>query len=307
MRRLLVGLVIGLAVVAVVLLVMFLATSPGTPIATPTPSPTPIPLDQALLNRRVTFLLLGTDQNAKRQAAGETPLTDSMVVLSINATHTKLTMISIPRDSVDIPLSDGSTWREKLNGLYSANGGEMQGADTLADAFDALLGSHIDYKIVVDMDDLVKIVDAFGGVDVRVTKAINDPTVNLRITAGSHHLDGKTALAYSRSRHTTNDFERAARQQQVLVALLARFNKSGVSVDVPKLLGGLSSLQTDIPDDKIPTLIEIARRSKAATVNSQVLQPPRFFTVSVSGPRGYTLEPKLDAMHTFTQPLLNGP
>lgn len=306
MRRLLAGLVIGLAVVAVVLFLVWRGT-PGTALATPSPSPTPIPLDQALLNRRVTFLLLGTDQNAKRQAAGETPLTDSMVVLSINATHTKVTMVSIPRDTVDLPLPDGSTWREKLNGLYSAKGGELLGADTLAKAFDALLGSHIDYKIVVNMDDLVKIVDAFGGVDVRVAKALNDPTVNLRITAGSHHLDGKTALAYSRSRHTTNDFERAARQQQVLVALLARFNKPGVTVNVPKLLGGLSSLQTDIPDDKIPTLIEIARRSKAATVNSQVLQPPRFFTVSVSGPRGYTLEPELDAIHTFTQPLLNGP
>jgi LCP family protein required for cell wall assembly len=301
MRRLLAGLVIGLAAVAVVLFVVWIG-GPGTPLATPTPSPTPIPLDQALLNRRVTFLLLGTDQNATRQASGSTPLTDSMVVLSVNATHTKLTMISIPRDTVDLPLPDGTTWHQKLNSLYAP-----KGADTVADALDALLGSHIDYWIVVNMDDMVKIVDAFGGVDVRVAEALSDPTVSLRLTAGPHHLDGRTALAYSRSRHSTNDFERAARQQQVLVALLARFNKPGVSVDLPSLLDGLSGLQTDIPDDKIPTLAEIARRSKAAKATSVVLQPPRSFTVRIEAVRGYVLLPRLDAIHTYAQPLLSGP
>jgi LCP family protein required for cell wall assembly len=306
MKRLLAGLVIGLAVVALVLFVVW-SGRPGAPLATATPSPTPIPIDQALLNRRVTFLLLGTDQNAKRQASGSKPLTDSMVVLSVNATHTKVTMISIPRDTVDLPLPDGTTWHQKLNSLYSAKGADTAGADTLADAFDALLGSHIDYWIVVNMDDLVKIVDAFDGVDVQVAKALTDPTVSLRLTAGPHHLDGKTALAYSRSRHSTNDFERASRQQQVLVALLARFNKAGVTVDVPSLLDGLSGLKTDIPDDKIPTLVEIARRSKAVKATSVVLQPPRFFTVRVDAVRGYVLLPRLNAIRTYAQPLLNGP
>src|SRR5439155_828674 len=76
----------------------------------PTPSPTPIPLDQALLSRRVTFLLLGTDQNASRALRHEPALTDSMIVLSINAAHNRLTMISVPRDTVDVRLPDGSVW-----------------------------------------------------------------------------------------------------------------------------------------------------------------------------------------------------
>jgi LCP family protein required for cell wall assembly len=299
-RRLLGGLVLALVVLAIALFVILQAQSPA---ASPTPSasPTPIPLDQALLNRRVTFLLLGTDQNAARKARGEVPLTDAMIVMSVNAKHTRVTMISLPRDTVDVPLPDGSVWHSKLNALYSA-----KGVDTLKKAIENLFAATIDFTILVNMDDLVSIVNAFGGVDVTVAKPIADPTIGLNIKAGRQHLDGKTALLYSRSRHTTNDFERAARQQQVLFALLAKFN-AGKKIDVLGLLKGLSGLKTDVPDDKLPTLAEIARRSKKATLNSQVLQPPRFYAVASDPVRGYILEPRLDAIRSFTQPLLSGP
>ena len=177
-------------VLAVAAVVLFLVTR-GRPAAvapTATPSPTPIPIDQALLNRRVTFLLLGTDQNAVREQRHEVPLTDSMIVMSINATHTQLTMISIPRDTVDVPLPDGTLWRQKLNSLYS-----QKGVDTLRDTLDGLLGAKIDYVIVVNMDDFSAIVDAFGGVDLTVPEAIDDPSIGLNIKAGKQHLDGKTA------------------------------------------------------------------------------------------------------------------
>jgi LCP family protein required for cell wall assembly len=296
----LIALVVILILLAAAVVVALLFLRGGNSPA-PTPTATPIPLDQALLHRRVTFLLLGTDQNATRKAAGETPLTDSMVVMSISPDHKKLTMVSVPRDTVGVPLPNGQVWNNKLNALY-----EKQGVDTLRDTLAGMLGTKIDYTILVDMDDLVSIVDAFGGVDVTAPEAINDPTVSLRITAGPHHLDGKTALAYSRSRHTTNDFRRAARQQQVLVGLLARFNDPTVKVDVLTLLHGLSALKTDVPDDKIPTLAQIARLSKGATVDSEVLQPPRFYTVGSDPSLGYVLRPNLDAIKAFASPLLTG-
>lgn len=300
MRRLLVGLIVVLAAAALVLFVV----SRGKPVAvapTATPSPTPIPIDQALLNRRVTFLLLGTDQNAAREQRHEVPLTDSMIVMSINATHTQLTMISVPRDTVDVPLPDGTVWRQKLNGIYS-----QKGVDTLRDTLDGLLGAKIDFVIVVNMDDFAAIVDAFGGVDLTVPEAINDPSIGLNIKAGKQHLDGKTAQLYSRSRHTTDDFSRADRQHNVLLALLAKFDDPKTKLDVPSLLKGLHSLKTDIPADKIPTLVEIARRSQKAKVTSAVLQPPGFYEVRIEAVRGYILEPYLQAIKRYAQPLLTG-
>jgi polyisoprenyl-teichoic acid--peptidoglycan teichoic acid transferase len=299
MRRLLVGLVVVLALAAVALFLLGRGNLAVAPTASP--SPTPIPIDQALLNRRVTFLLLGTDQNAAREQAHEVPLTDSMIVLSINAKHTQLTMISVPRDTVDVPLPDGTVWRQKLNSLYS-----QKGANTLRDTLDGMLGAKIDYVVLVNMDDFAAIVDAFGGVDVTVPESINDPSIGLRISAGRRHLDGKTALLYSRSRHTTNDFSRADRQHRVLLALLAKFDDSKTKIDVPALLKGLASLKTDIPTDKIPTLIEIARRSRKADVTSAVLQPPGFYEVRIEAIRGYVLIPKLQAIKRYAEPLLTG-
>jgi LCP family protein required for cell wall assembly len=300
--------IVVLVLLAVVIgLILLLVLRPGAPMVviaspTPTPSPTPIPIDQALLSRRVTFLVLGTDQNAARRSQGSKPLTDSMIVVSVNATHTKLSMISVPRDTVDVPLPDGTVWREKLNGLFQA-----EGIDVTRGAFDRMLGVKIDYTIVIDMDDFASLVDAFGGVDVKVAKAINDPSIHFSIAAGAQHLDGATALAYSRSRHTTNDFERADRQQQVLLALLAKFNDPAAKIDVLALIDGLKNLKTDIPRTKLPTMAEIARRSKAAAVTQAVLQPPEFYNVQVSGPRGYILLPELAAIRAYVQPLMTGP
>ncbi len=300
MRRVFVVLVVVLAALAIALFVL----NSGKPVAvapTPTPSPTPIPLDQALLSRRVTFLLLGTDQNASRELRHETPLTDSMIVLSINAAHNRMTMISVPRDTVDLPLPDGSVWRQKINGLYS-----QKGIDGVRDTFDGLLGAKIDFVILVNMDDFAAIVNAFGGIDLTVPEAIDDATVGLHIKAGTQHLNGKTAQLYSRSRHTTDDFSRAARQQQVLRALLAKFNDPKAKIDLPALLGSLHSLKTDIPKDKIPTLAEIARRSRNAKVTAQVLQPPTFYQVRIEQVRGYVLIPDLQAIKRFAASLLSG-
>jgi LCP family protein required for cell wall assembly len=302
MGRRLLAIVIGLVVLLAALAVVFLVLRGGPDVAAaPTPSPTPT-LDAALLGRRVTFLLLGTDQTAARKANGELPLTDSMIVASIDAAHTQLTMVSVPRDTVDVPLADGTVWHDKLNAIYT-----KRGVETLRDALDKLLGSKIDFTILIDMDDFARVVDAFGGIDVVVPKAIDDPSIGLRITAGKQHLDGRTALLYSRSRHTTNDFDRAARQQQVLRALLARFVAPSAKVDLPALLSSLGSLKTDIPADKIPTIAELARRSRGAAVTDEVLTPPRFYQVGNRPSLGYVLVPDLAAIRAFAEPLLTEP
>jgi polyisoprenyl-teichoic acid--peptidoglycan teichoic acid transferase len=301
MSRWLVRITVALGVVAALLVIFVLMSgrTPAAPAATPKPTPG---LDQALLARRVTFLVVGTDQNAQRNANGEPQLTDTMIVVSINAAHTKMAMISVPRDSVGIPLEGGGAWPSKLNALYS-----QKGIDALRGAMDTLLGTKIDFTILINMDDFARVVDAFGGIDLTVPETIVDPSIGLRITAGKHHLDGRTALLYCRSRHTTNDFERAARQQEVLRALLARFVAPNVAIDVPKLVASLGSIQTDIGTDKLPTIAELARRSKAAAVTHDVLTPPRFYEVGSDPSLGYVLVPKLAAIRAFAKPLLTGP
>ena len=93
-----------------------------------------------------------------------------------------------------------------------------------------LLGVPVDYYASVDLDGFRKLIDRVGGVTVNVQTAINDPVyggwdtpgkIGFKISTGKHTLDGETALAFVRSRKTLgdSDFGRAARQQQLLVAL----------------------------------------------------------------------------------------
>ncbi len=94
------------------------------------------------------------------------------------------------------------------------------------------------------------------------------------ITAGRHRLDGPNALAYARVRKSAgeSDFTRAARQQEILVALRDRVSSgSTLLFDLPDLLDAVGdTLRTDIPISALPDLVvtfeEVDRRDIARAV-----------------------------------------
>jgi LCP family protein required for cell wall assembly len=206
-----------------------------------------------------------------------------------------VTLISLPRDTVDIPMSDGSTWSSKVNGIYAA-----LGVDALVDGVSTLFGVPIDGYVQIDMDDLVALVEAVDGVEVNPAEPLDDRIVNLHLSAGPQTVDGPTALAYVRTRVDT-DYGRAARQQEVLLELVGRLLSPQTDVDISALLDGLASFETDLPLDDLPTLLEIGRRAQSATVTRQVLQPDEFITFEgdAGDGRGYILIPDIDAIRAF--------
>lgn len=272
------------------------------PTATPRPTPAPIPVDQEMLGRRFTVLVAGSDSSQARRSGGLiTWRTDSLMVVSVNADQSQISMLSLPRDTVDVPLGDGRIYRGKVNGIA-----EVFGIDGLRKAMSALLGVPIDRYLLIDMDDFGWIVDAVGGIDVEVQTRISDPIVHLQLDPGPVHLDGATALAFSRTR-ADSDSARAARQQQVILALVRRWvdpSTGGALVGGLRLLG---SLQTNIAFTKLPTLIEIGRRSLTAKVMSAVLAPPRFSSfvgVEPGTNRGWVMIPNVAAMQSYARSLM---
>ena len=232
------GLVVLLAIAAVLLFV-FLNQREGTPQASQPASPTASAspsLNADLLQNRLTVLVVGIDVNAKRAAAGAGVNTDSLMLASINADQSQLTMVSVPRDMTNIPMPDGSTWQRKVNAIEAE-----QGIDTLVQAMSRFFDVPIDYYVQVDMDDLVKLVDAVGGVDVNPKQPLNDPTVHLDIPAGRQTLDGKTALAYARTRHIDEDYGRARRQQEVVLDLVSKLVDPKTDVDLASLIKKLEN------------------------------------------------------------------
>jgi len=160
----------------------------------------------------------------------------------------------------------------------------------------------IDGYAKVDMDDFQSLVDAVDGIDVNPDKALDDPKIGLKLDAGKQHLDGATALKYVRSRVDT-DYGRAARQQEVILALVAKLVDPKTDVDLLSLLDGLKSLDTDLPLEKLPTLVEIARRANGADATRQVIKPPDYITFEGDrgDGRGYILEPDVEKIRSFVK------
>ena len=300
--------VVAVAVLAAIAAFLFLNrgadVSLPIPSAEPTATPTPIPteeaLNQELLTNRLTVLLVGIDTNEQREARGETLNTDALMLVSVSADQSEVALISLPRDTVDVPLADGSTWTSKINGLYAS-----QGIDALVGAMEALYEVPIDGYLALDMDDVEMLVDAVDGVTVDPPDPLVDPQIDLNILAGEQLLDGETALAYVRTR-IDQDYGRMGRQQEVIQELVARLTAEDADLDLPRLVAGLESLETDLPLEDLRTFIEIGRRAQEAEVSELVIGPPEMivFEGDRGDGRGYILQPGVEAIRAEVAQLI---
>ena len=252
-----------------------------------------------LTERRWTVLFVGTDHNAEREAAGEPINADSVMLVSLSADQTALTLVSLPRDTVDVPLPDGGTYEGKINELYRDEGIEaMQGA------METLFDVPIDAHVVLDMDDVAALVEAGGVVDVNPPAPLADPIVDLDLDAGPQELDAATALGYVRTR-VDEDYGRMRRQQEVIVSLVERLTDPDAGVDLRPILDGLESLETDLPLDQLDGLLELGRRAGNAEVTNLIIEPPLItFEGDRDDGRGYVLEADFEAIRAEVQALI---
>lgn len=242
------------------------------------------------------MLVLGSDSSAARAAVGTGGLTDLMTVVSVRADGTGLTLISVPRDTSDVPMPDGSIWTAKLNALAPALGPEVA-----ADAIGGLLDVQIDSYVQINMDDLVLITDAVGGVSVEVPTRLSDTSCT--IESGLNRLNGWLALCYARHRMTDDDYARAGRQQLLLLALRDGLLASGI--DLPSLIAALGSPQTNLDLSQLDRLIEVARRSRALEAHRVVLGPPDYtLYYGIAGDRGWISTPNVAAIRASVAELL---
>ncbi len=241
-------------------------------------------------NDRINFLVVGLDKTPWRTET----LTDSLMVVSVDPVGKSVSLISLPRDIIRVPLGDGNTYGPKINSLMSyadrhPDQFPQGGMRTLENAVGAMLGIPIHYYARIDLLGFVKLVDTVGGVDVNVKKGFNDPkydglgvnpkgVLGWSVTAGPHHFNGYEALAYARSRYAPgeSDFTRAARQQEILLALKTKLLSDGsLLTRLPELMNDFAALiQTDVPADRLPDLAAIADELNPTSTYRMVLAHP---------------------------------
>jgi LCP family protein required for cell wall assembly len=258
---------------------------------------------------RINILLTGIDSSELREHA----LTDTLIVVSVDPATGDVAMVSFPRDIARFTMSDGSFFSKKINALMSEankNPGKYPdgGLPTLIRELGYLLGVPIHYYAAVDLDGFAKVIDAVGGVTINNPKAINDPTyggwtngrVGFRLSAGEHHLNGETALAYARSRKGAgdNDFTRARRQQQILVALRARLTDPALLPQLPAIIeAGSNTLRTNFPRDRLQEMLAVSQALESDDgIERVVLGPPYARNPPPGTPGGYQLVLDLDRL-----------
>ena len=297
----------GIAVVAMVLVsgtaayASYLAITTGTLLAgefLAGPPAEPV-------NGRYNFMLLGGDAGQDRE--GLRP--DSLTVVSVDATTGAATIIGVPRNleyvpfSADSPMAalypNGYGWDGcevdvcLLNSVYTevdlyhqdlypdaAANGSSAGIEATRDALEGITGLTIQYYVLVDMQGFVDLVDSLGGVTVTVENPVpihTDDTfseVAEYIGPGVVTLDGYHALWYARSRHETTDYDRMARQRQLMEAILEQSTPANVLSKFQAVASaGVRLIKTDIPQSALGFFVDLASKSRELPITDLGLVP----------------------------------
>lgn len=190
-----------------------------------------------------TFLLVGTDSRSTEPTTGEDVAyapgarSDVVMLAQMSADRRSAAVVSIPRDSwVDVP----GRGRAKVNAAYAWGGPAL-----LVGTVEELTGVRVDHFAVIDFAGFQSVVDAIGGVDVDV--AAPTSSAGVAFQAGLNHLDGEAALVYVRQRHELpgGDLARAARQQNVLRAVVGKL----VDVDMLTRFAFIAALTHSVSVD----------------------------------------------------------
>jgi len=249
--------------------------------------------------RRVNFLLIGGDAAGNRDGVR----TDSMMVASVDTRTGNTVLFGLPRNLQYVRFPKTSPLAQKFpNGFLGDSGqgllnevwyytehhpevqrgGRYRGWHALKDAIGHTLGLKIDYFAMVDMYGFAALIDAIGGLRIRVESDIKWGGVYGTagtIKAGYRKLSGEEVLWYGRSRVGSDDFNRMARQRCVIGALAQQATPSVVLANFNKIARAAKRLfKTDIPRDLLEHLVPLGVKVKNAKITSLQFVPPVIYT-----------------------------
>ncbi|WP_405732641.1 LCP family protein [Streptomyces sp. NBC_00028] len=264
--------------------------------ATVTPAPSASASASPLPTEAVNILVLGSDSRSgkENQALGggdsSGARSDTAMVVHIDAGRTEATVVSIPRDTLvtrpSCPLEDGGSTAVAYNAMFNsayALGGPVCAVKTVESITDV----RMDHYIEIDFSGFAKLVNALGGVTVTTDEDIDDPSSHLTLKAGTHHLDGKQALALARTRHGIgdgSDLGRIGLQQKLVKALLEQISSTNLLTSPTRFYSVADaitgSLTTDTGLDSLTELMSLGQSLKGLsadqvrTVTMPVLPAP---------------------------------
>jgi LCP family protein required for cell wall assembly len=191
------------------------------------------------LQNTENILLLGTD---RREGWGNWR-TDTIMLAIIDWETNQVAVVSFPRDLYVYHPVFGRKRINAFDYLAESRGYEGGGFQVMKEIFEYNFGIPIHHVVRVHRGAFVEFVDAIGGIQVTLDcdlwQISPQPDGNgykvLYLPAGTHVLDGETALEFATYRYRTNDWGRARRQHQVLAALKDQAAQLGLLAKAPQI------------------------------------------------------------------------
>jgi LCP family protein required for cell wall assembly len=245
---------------------------------------------------RYNVLLVGGDSGAGRWGLR----TDSMTVASIDADTGKTVLIGLPRNMTNFPFAQGSIMRKawphgyncgypacELNGIPTwvgdhpalFKGVENPGMNGTVSAIEGITGLTINYWAMVNLAGFRGLVDAVGGVTLNVRQPIPVGGLGADVTGyikpGVRKLNGMDTLWFARSRDSSDDYSRMARQKCVMNAMLHQVSPETVLTNFEKIAKASSAMiSTDIPASEVDRFMALALKAKGQPIATLSLVPP---------------------------------
>ncbi len=197
--------------------------------------------------KEITFLLLGVDSKDVDKAKGQR--TDTMMLCRYDDTTGKISILSIPRDTM--ASLRGRKNKEKINHAHAYGGPDLS-----VKAVRDLLGIDLDYYVRVDYKIVEEVVDLIGGVEVDVPMDMKysdptaDPPLNINLKKGKQTLDGKKSLEFLRFRkgYANQDLGRIEAQHQFMSSAIKKSLNPINIIKLPKFINSyFKNVDTNIP------------------------------------------------------------
>ncbi|MER6960416.1 LCP family protein [Streptomyces sp. NPDC000618] len=229
-------------------------------------------------DKAINLLVIGTDKrtgsgNEGYGDSGSVGHADTTILLHVSKDRTNATALSIPRDLiVDVPdcqteQEDGST--KVIPGTDDVRFNTSLGQDGRTPSCTVrtvteLTGIQADNFMVADFNAVKTLTTAVGGVEVCLAKDIDDEDSKLKLSKGTHTIQGEQALAFVRTRHSVGfggDLSRIALQQQFLSALMRKLKSNDTLTSPTKMIklaeAGTKALTVDSQLDTIDKLKDL--------------------------------------------------
>jgi len=222
------------------------------------------------LDHRMNILVMGVDSNGKNTQRFVNTRSDTMMVVSVDPTPKKISIVSIPRDSrVTIPTGHGD---DKINAAH-AYGGPDLAVQTVTENF----GVPIDRYLVVDAQGLKRLCEIIGPVDILVEKRMiytdHAAGLNIALEPGLQSLGPTELEEYVRFRHDARgDISRIERQQWFLREVSKKFQDPQIMLKLPELYQCASDfVVTNLTIDEMAKLAAFAKDLKLNQIETAVI------------------------------------